>query len=126
MPHVVLNGKVSIEDIFKELKPLFIRKENNILKTMDIFLERGKTALLIDSLSIEDSKKTIFFAMITGRDDGVVVRLYPKIEVEKTEGVKSILAELAKQLLAMFPELKVGETNLSDYLNLKYYILKKV
>jgi hypothetical protein len=117
MPHVVLNGKVSIEDIFKELKPLFIRKENNILKTMDIFLERGKTALLIDSLSIEDSKKTIFFAMITGRDDGVVVRLYPKIEVEKTEGVKSILAELAKQLLATFPELKVGETNLDNYLN---------
>ena len=117
MPHVVLNGKVSIEDIFRELKPLFIRKENNILKTMDLFLERGKTAILIDSLSIEDSKKTIFFAMITGRDDGVVVRLYPKIEVEKTEGVKSILAELSKQLLATFPELKVGETNLNDYLN---------
>jgi hypothetical protein len=117
MPHVVLNGKVTIEEIFKELKPLFIRKENNILKTMDIFLEREKTALLIDSLSIEDSKKTIFFAMITSRDNGVVVRLYPKIEVEKTEGVKNILAELAKQLLTTYPELIVGETNLNDYLN---------
>jgi hypothetical protein len=54
--------------------------------------------------------------MISGREDGFVVRLYPKIEVEKTEGVKRIIAELAKQLIVKFPELKVGETNLQDYL----------
>jgi len=54
--------------------------------------------------------------MISGRSDGVVIRLYPKIDVEKTEGVKKILVELAKQLIAMFPELTVGETNLENYL----------
>ena len=54
--------------------------------------------------------------MISGRADGVVVRLYPKIDVEKTEGVKKILVELAKQLIATFPELKIGETNLDNYL----------
>jgi hypothetical protein len=43
--------------------------------------------------------------MISGRNDGVVIRLYPKIDVEKTEGVKKILVELAKQLIATFPEL---------------------
>ena len=42
--------------------------------------------------------------MISGREDGVVVRLFPKIEVDKTEGVKKILIELAKQLIATFPE----------------------
>jgi hypothetical protein len=54
--------------------------------------------------------------MISGREDGVVVRLFPKIEVDKTEGVKKMLSELAKQLIAMFPELKIGETNLANYL----------
>jgi len=54
--------------------------------------------------------------MISGRDDGVVVRLYPKINVEKTEGVKKILVELAKQMMATFPELRIGETNLENYL----------
>jgi len=116
LPHIVLNGKAGIENIFKELKPLMIRNENSILKTTDVYLEREKNAILIDSLAIEDEKKTAFLAMISGRDDGVVVRLYPKVDVEKTDGVRKILAELAKQLIATFPELKIRETNLDNYL----------
>ena len=116
MPHVVLNGKVAVETIFKELKPLFIRNESTILRTMEVYLERGKNALLVDSLAIEGNKKTVFFVMMSGRENGFVVRLYPKIEVEKTEGVKKIISELAKQLVISYPELTVGETNLQDYL----------
>ena len=116
LPHVVLNGKAVVENIFKELKPLFIRKENSILKTTDVYLEREKNVILIDALAIDAGKKIVFLAMISGRDDGVVVRLYPKIDVEKTEGVKKILSELAMQLIATFPELRIGETNLDNYL----------
>ena len=116
MPHVVLNGKVSVENIFEELKPLMIINENSILKTTDIYLEREKNAILVDSLAIDADKKTVFLTMISGRNDGVVIRLYPKIDVEKTEGVKKIIVELAKQLIATFPELTVGETNLDNYL----------
>jgi len=116
VPHVVLNGKVSVENIFRELEPLLIRNENSILKTTDVYLERGKNAILIDSLAIDAGKRIVFLALISGRVDGVVVRLYPKIDVEKTEGVKKILVELAKQLIATFPELTVGETNLDNYL----------
>jgi hypothetical protein len=54
--------------------------------------------------------------MISRRNDGVVVRIYPGTEVEKTSGVKSILSEIAKQLLTVFPQLIIGETNLSEYL----------
>jgi hypothetical protein len=116
VPHIVLIGKVSVESIFRELKPLFIRNENSLLKTTDVYLEREKNVALIDSLAIDADKKVVFIAMISGRDDGVVVRLYPKIIVEKTEGVKKILVELAKQMMATFPELSLGETNLENYL----------
>ena len=117
LPHIVLNGKTAIENIFKELKPLMIRNQNSILKTTDVYLEREKNVILIDSLAIEAAdKKIVFLAMISGREDGVVVRLYPKVDVEKTEGVKMILVELAKQLVATFPELTVGETNLDNCL----------
>jgi len=54
--------------------------------------------------------------MITGREDGIVIRLYPKVEFEKTDGVKKILSEMAKQLIQIFPVFEVGETNLSEYL----------
>ncbi len=118
MPHIVIVGKVLVEDIFRELKPLFIRTEKTILKTSELYLERAKNSILIDSLAIEGDKKTIFLTMISGRNDGVVVRLFPKIEVEKTSGVKKILAELSKQLISMYPSLEVGETNLQDYLEM--------
>jgi hypothetical protein len=116
VPHAVLNGKASIEDVFRELKPLFIRNQNIILKTEEVYLERNRKDILIDSLAIENGKKTLFLAMISGRDGSVVVRLYPNIAVDKTDGIKKILAELAKQLLQTFRELELGETNLDDYL----------
>ena len=116
MPHVVLNGTVNIENIFNKLNTLSIRNDTRILRTMEMYLERGKNAILIESLAIEAGAKTSFLAMITGREDGIVVRLYPRIEVEKTDGVKQILAEIAKQLKLTFPKLSMGETNLGEYL----------
>lgn len=116
MPHVVLNGNVQVENVFSKLEPLFIRDGSRILRTIDMFLERNGKSVLVESLIVDSGLKTSFLAMISGRDDGVVVRLYPKVEVEKTDGVKQILAEISKQLMKAFPELKVGETNLDDYL----------
>jgi len=116
MPHVVLNGNIHVESIFNKLNTVFIRDDAKILRTIGIYLERGKNAILIESLAIEPSSKTSFLTMINGRADGVVVRLFPKIEVEKTDGVKQILAEIAKQLMLRFPVLTIGETNLDNYL----------
>jgi hypothetical protein len=81
-----------------------------------MYMSRDKTSIIIESLSIEGGVKRSFFAMIGRRDDGVVVRIYQGSEIEKTTGVKSILSEIAKQLLAAFPQLTIGETNLSEYL----------
>ncbi len=117
LPHVVLNGKASIEKIFENLKPLFVRDEINILRTTEMYLERNKNTILIDSLAIEYGRKTSFLAIISGRENGVVVRLYPKQEIEKTDGVKKILAEIAKQLIREFPDFRTAETNLSEYLS---------
>jgi len=116
VPHVVLNGNVVVENIFETIQPLMIRNQNSVLRTVDVYLERKKNVILIDSLTIEADKKIAFLVMISGREDGIVIRLYPKISVEKTEGVKKIIGEIAKQLIATFPQLKIGETNLQDYL----------
>ena len=117
MPHVVLSGKIDIEDVFRELKPLFLKDEHVLLRTADSYLEREKRSILIESLAIQETKTTSFLTMISSREDGIVIRLYPKSEVEKNDGVKRLLAELAKQLLQKFVELRLGETNLSKYLS---------
>jgi len=116
LPHIVLNGTINVEIIFKKISSLFIRDNTTILKTQEIYLERKKNAILIDSLVIESKLKTNFFSMITGREDGVVIRLFPNIQIKKTAGVKRLLAEIAKQIMHFFPEFILGETNLEEYL----------
>jgi hypothetical protein len=81
-------------------------------------MDRQKKSILIESLAIEEGKKIEFLATIGQREDGIVVRIYPGSEVEKTDGVKKILAEIATQLLDTFAELEVGKTNISDFLKL--------
>ena len=46
-----------------------------------------------------------------------MVELFDVPEVERTEGVKRVLAETAKQIMRTFPDLSVGETNLERYLD---------
>ena len=116
MPHVVLNGEVNLEEIFIKFKSIMIRNENGILKTDNIYFSRDKTSIIIESLAIEKGIKNSFLAMVSQRDDGVVIRIYPGIEIEKTPGVKKILSGIAKQVLTDFPKLKIGETNLLEYL----------
>jgi hypothetical protein len=117
LPHVVLNGKIEIENIFKNIKPLFIKNENGILKIIKIYMDQLKKSILFESLVIEKGKKTQFFGLLSKREDGLVVRIYPGFEIEKTDGVKRILAEMTKNLMEKFPKLRIGETNLSDFLN---------
>jgi len=117
MPHVVLKGNVEIENIFQNIKPIFIKDEKGILKTLNVYIDRPKKSVLFESLVLEEGKKIQFLGMISKREDGLVVRIYPGFEIEKTNGVKKILAEMAKNLLEKFPKLSIGETNLSEFLN---------
>lgn len=103
-------------ELFRSLRPIMIREDQDILRTMDAYINLNGSSILVESLAVEAGKKTSFLTLVSSRDDGVVVRLYPKLEVEKTEGVKRVLAEQAKQILASLPNLSIGETNLSSYL----------
>ncbi len=116
MPHVVLKGQVDMEELFRRLKPVFVKTERGILKATDSYMDRGGRNIIVDSLAIEGGERVRFLMAIGLREDGIVVRLFPVPEVEKTEGVKRVLAETARQLLQAFPDLEVGETNLERYL----------
>jgi hypothetical protein len=116
MPHVVLTGQVEMEEVFRRLRPVFVKTERGILKATDAYIDRAGRNILVDSLSIEEGEQTRFMMMLSAREDGLVVRLFPGLEVQKTDGVKTVLAETTRQLMRAFPELEVGETNLGKYL----------
>ena len=118
MPHVVLKGEIDMEEVFRRFKPVFVKTERGILKATDAFMDRGGRSILVDSLAIEGGERWRFLMLIGQREDGLVVRLFEVPEVEKTEGVKRVLAETAKQLMDLFPQLELGETNLERYLEM--------
>ena len=116
VPHVVLVGMVDMEEVFRRLRPIFVKSERGILKATDSYIDRGRRNILIDALSIEAGEQTRFLLMISQQEDGLMVRLWPGLEVERTEGVMRVLAETAKQLMEVFPGLVVGETNLKKFM----------
>jgi hypothetical protein len=117
MPHVVLEGPVDMDEVFRRFKPVFVKSERGILKATDAYMDRAKRTIIVDSLAIEGGEKDRFLMAIALREDGLVIRLFEVPEVQRTEGVKQVLAETAKQLLGTFPDLKLGETNLVRYLD---------
>jgi hypothetical protein len=115
MPHVVLNGKVKVEDIFSKIKPLFIKFEQGMVKTTECFISQRYNSMIIKTLNIEKENKISFLILINDREDGIVIRLYPDLDVKKTIGVKKSLVEVAKQILKDFDKLTIGKTNLNEY-----------
>lgn len=116
MPHAVLTGDVDMDEVFRRLKPVFVKTDRGILKATDAYMDRAKRTIIVDSLAIEGGEKDRFLMAISLREDGLVIRLFEVPEVERTEGVKRVLAETARQLLATFPDLELGETNLERYI----------
>lgn len=117
MPHVVLEGTIEMDEVFRRLKPVFVKTDRGILKATDAYMDRSRRNIIVDSLAIEGGEKERFLMRIGLREDGLVVELFDVPEVEPTEGVKRVLAETAKQILETFPDLSVGETNLERYLD---------
>ena len=116
MPHVVLNRKIPFRDVYEKIHPLFLKENDVILKTSRKYIDSEGTAVLIEALVIAEKRKSDFLILLSRREDGVVVRLYPNWDITKTDNVKKLLAEIAKQLLDLFPSLEVGKTNLEAFL----------
>ena len=116
MPHVVLVGELDLAKIFASLEPFTERAGSTIMKTSGAYLERGGNAIVVEAAAIENGKGTNFLVPVSKRDDGLVVRLHPSLNVEKTDGVKRLLALLAKRIVSLSPGLAVGKTNLQEFL----------
>jgi hypothetical protein len=117
MPYVVLLGQVDMEEVFRRFKPVLVKTDKGIAKATDAFMDRGRRTILVDSLAIEGGVQTRFMMMLSLREDGLKLSLWPGLEVKMTDGVKTVLAETAKQLLEVFPDLEVGEADLGRYLD---------
>ncbi len=116
MPHVVVAGSITPEAVAECLEPVMERTEQGVLKADKAYLALDKQSIVIEALAIEGGNKQSFLAMVQGRPDGVVVRLHPLVDPEKTDGVKRILALIGRQIKEKFEGASFGETNLDAFL----------
>ena len=116
MPHVVLEGVISLDDLCDRFSPIMERAGAEILKSGDIYVNQTGQSALIEAIVIEHGPPKQFFVHLSKQDASLTVRLLPVTDPEKTAGVKKLMGLIAKHIHQLFPESRFGKTNLQEFL----------
>lgn len=113
MPHVVIRGSVDLRRYTDEFEPLLVRRDGDVLRADRIYLERDGRTALVAALVVEAGRKQPFYVRISAHDRGsATLRVDPATHVERSEGVKALVAALGADLLARTPGARLEVTNL--------------
>lgn len=116
MPHIVLENINSTKAAFDAVQPFASKIDGGILKVVDKYINASEQSALIESLAIENGVNQNFFVQLSQKKSSLTVRLLPRTDPEKTNGVKRIMANIAQQIKATDSVIEYGKTNLEDFL----------
>jgi hypothetical protein len=116
MPHIVLENISEVKRAFEAITPFSEKIEAGMLKVSDKYINSSGQIVLIEALAIEDGKNQVFFVQISQKTSSITIRLLPMTDPDKTDGVKTIMARIAKQIKDTDAKITYGKTNLQDYL----------
>ncbi len=116
MPHVVIKGPISVEDVWLAFTPLEFAEGGVRFKAEEALLSRDKQAVVIRSLVIERGFVKCFLVRMAQREGGgeFTITLDKLTRPELSDGVKRILGLYAWQILSSEPQASVGATNIPD------------
>jgi hypothetical protein len=83
---------------------------------VDIYVNRSGRIALIDCVAVEEGHSQTFFVQLSQKDRQITVRLLPATDPEKTNGVKRVMAMIAKQIHEETIGSRFGKTNLQEFL----------
>ena len=116
MPHIVLENINSTKAAFDAVHPFANKIDGGILKVVDKYINASEQSALIESLAIENGVNQNFFVQLSQKKSSLTVRLFPLTDPEKTNGVKLIMATIAKQIKDTDSTIEYGKNNLEDFL----------
>jgi len=116
MPHIVLENINSTKEAFQAVQPFANKIEGGMLKVMDKYINANEQTALIEALAIENGKNQNFFIQLSQKKSSLTVRLLPLTDPEKTNGVKNIMAAIAKQIKDANQNISYGKNNLEEFL----------
>lgn len=124
MPHIVLTNVSEFKSFYNNFKKevLIIKNEkdqtNTIIRFEEIFLNQLENIILIKTIVIESNNQPqTYYIMTMEKNNQVTIRLDPLTDPQnKTDAVKTSLANIAKQYKKIDPAISIGKTNLEQYL----------
>ena len=117
MPHIVLENINATKEAYETVQPFANKIEGGMLKVIDKYINANGQTALIEALAIENGKNQNFFVQLSQKKSSLTVRLLPLTDPEKTNGVKTIMAMIAKQIKDSNESISYGKNNLEEYLS---------
>lgn len=114
MPHVVLEGPVTPEDIWLSFRPLEFHENGAHSKATECFLSSDRKSALVRSLVVERDFPKSFMLKMALRDGGLTVGLEPMGSPERTAAVKRFIGFCAWRIMQAEPQMRVVRGNILD------------
>jgi hypothetical protein len=116
MPHVVIEEAPDLAIACQAIQISVARNGSEILKVVDVYMNRSSHTALIDCVVVEEGRSQAFFVQLSQKDRQITVRLLPATDPEKTVGVKRVMALIARQIHEATVGSYFGKTNLQEFL----------
>lgn len=115
MPHVIRTWHADLEAAWRDLPKGPWRWGNVVARAEGCYLGADGTSLLVAGVVVEYGRPLHPVVVVAIGRQGTSCHLWPAAAVERTEGVKRFLAQVARELAA-FGAGPVVTTNISDLL----------
>jgi hypothetical protein len=99
MPHIILRGEISPEQVVEDFLPKVHRWGRAVLKLSECWLRKDRRALLVDGVVVELSRPLHPVILVGVQENETHVRLWPRVDVERTWPVQRLLAVYAADLV---------------------------
>ena len=101
MPHVVIAEGPEPTAVYESFEPgSAIREGTTVLELGWAYLRRDGETVLIQATAVELGPPVHFFVAVERKRQRITVRCFPHPHVERTDGVKKLVAEVARRVLA--------------------------
>ncbi len=117
MPHVVIKGPLTVEDIWLAFEPVSFQEDQTVYKAEEAYLVHDKTSLLLRCLTVERGFNKAFFIRMHQKDDGTItIGLDRLSRPEITDSVKKLIGACASRILQAEPEALVQSSNIEEFI----------
>lgn len=116
MPHIIIEGPASLEQFYRNFRPIEVREQPMIMKIKEVYLNPERARLLLECLVVEDRTPNNFYMVAAEKEGKISIHLDALTDPEKTDGVKRLIAIVAQTFKTQHPECRYGSHNLTGYI----------